>query len=97
MQTDKTLTVVAGLVIAATLVAQQEQPPAPAQPPAEQKKARPRRPPPPGVSTPGVKREMTTVTPVAVFTTGGNPDWQALTDDAVWVSAGQLEPSSGSM
>jgi YVTN family beta-propeller protein len=38
-----------------------------------------------------VKREMTTITPIAVFTTGGNPDWQALTDDAVWVSAGQLD------
>ncbi len=33
---------------------------------------------------------MSTITPVAVFQTGGNPDWQALTDDAVWVSAGRL-------
>src|SRR5271165_3383686 len=61
------------------------------QPPADNaKKQRPRRPPPPGVSTPGVKREMTTITPIAVFQTGGNPDWQALTDDAVWVTAGRL-------
>ena len=45
-----------------------------------------RRPPPPGVSTPGVKREMSTITPVASFPAEGSPDWQVLTDDAVWVS-----------
>jgi YVTN family beta-propeller protein len=37
-----------------------------------------------------VKREMSTITPVAIFTTGGNPDWQAVTDDAIWVTAGRL-------
>lgn len=46
------------------------------------------RPPKPGVSTPGVKREMSSITPVAVFTLGGTPDWQVLTDDALWVSNG---------
>lgn len=50
-----------------------------------------RRPPPPGVSTPGVKREMTAITPMAVFDAGsGSPDWQVLTDDSVWVANGPL-------
>jgi len=49
---------------------------------------RPRRPPKPGVSTPGVKREMSTLTPAAVFAIEGTPDWQVLTEDAVWVSNG---------
>lgn len=83
------------LIPLAGLLAWQQQPPVQDAPPATPpdgaaKKARPRRPPPPGVNTPGVKREMTTITPVAVFQTGGNPDWQAITDDAIWVSAGQL-------
>ncbi len=52
------------------------------------KKKRTKRPPPPGVSAPGVKREMTTITPVAVFDTGGTPDWQVVTEDAVWVANG---------
>jgi len=56
--------------------------------PSVQKKKGGKRPPPPGVSTPGVKRELAALTPVAVFTTGGTPDWQVLTDDAVWVSNG---------
>lgn len=52
---------------------------------------RARRPPPPGVSTPGVKREMTTITPLAVFDAGGgSPDWQVLIQDSVWVSNGPL-------
>ena len=70
--------------------APQAQAPSPAAtdaPPAPRKKGPPR-PPKPGVSTPGVKREMTTITPVAVFTTGGTPDWQVVTEDAVWVSNG---------
>jgi YVTN family beta-propeller protein len=49
----------------------------------------PRRPPPPGVSTPGVKREMSTITPVAIFDgESGAPDWQVLTDDSLWVANG---------
>lgn len=47
-----------------------------------------KRPPRPGVSTPGVKREIATITPVAVFPIEGTPDWQVLTDDAVWVANG---------
>jgi virginiamycin B lyase len=46
-------------------------------------------PPPPGVSDPGVKRALSTITPVAVFDTmSGTPDWQVLTDDALWVANG---------
>jgi virginiamycin B lyase len=48
------------------------------------------RPPRPGVSTPGVRREMSVITPAFTFTLGGAPDWQVLTDDAVWVSNGPL-------
>src|SRR5579883_940401 len=54
-----------------------------------QKKRAPR-PPLPGVSTPGVKREMSGLKPEAVFTLGGAPDWQVLTDDAVWLSNAPL-------
>ena len=57
-------------------------------PPAAEKKERPKRAPRPGVSTPGVKREMTTLTPAAVFPVPGTPDWQVMTEDAVWVSNG---------
>ena len=46
------------------------------------------RPPKPGVSTPGVKREMSALTPDAVFPIEGTPDWQVLTADAVWVTNG---------
>ncbi len=46
-------------------------------------------PPPPGVSTPGVKRELISITPLAIFDAGsGTPDWQVLTEDAVWVTNG---------
>ncbi len=47
-----------------------------------------KRPPRPGVSTPGVKRDIAGVTPLAVFPIEGTPDWQVLTDDAVWVANG---------
>jgi virginiamycin B lyase len=59
-------------------------------PPNPEQKKKGKRPPPPGVSTPGVKREMSTITPMAVFTTGGTPDWQVVTDDAVWVANGPM-------
>ena len=60
-----------------------------APPPAEKKGGgRPARPPRPGVSTPGVKREMSTITPAAVISVPGTPDWQVMTEDAVWVSNG---------
>ena len=42
----------------------------------------------PGVSTPGVKREMSAMQPQAVFPVEGTPDWQVITDDAVWVTNG---------
>jgi virginiamycin B lyase len=46
-------------------------------------------PPRPGVSAPGVKRELSSIHPAAVFDAGsGTPDWQVLTDDAVWVANG---------
>src|SRR5262245_53770621 len=61
----------------------------PQQPAAEApKKGGAKRPPRPGVSTPGVKREMSTITPVGVFPVEGVPDWQVVTEDAVWVSNG---------
>ena len=47
---------------------------------------RAKRPPRPGVSTPGVRREMSSITPDAVFPVEGSPDWQVATEDAVWVS-----------
>jgi hypothetical protein len=60
----------------AVLLAQEAQPPAPATP-------RPERPPRPGVSTPGVKRDISTLKPIAVFPAEGTPDWQVVTEDAV--------------
>jgi len=58
-----------------------------AQDAAPQQQKRPPRPPKPGVSTPGVKREMAAIKPDAVFAVEGAPDWQVLTDDAVWVTS----------
>jgi YVTN family beta-propeller protein len=40
------------------------------------------------VSTPGVKREIGAIKPIAVFPVEGTPDWQVVTDDAVWVTNG---------
>src|SRR5262245_13017288 len=51
----------------------------------QQKSARPPR---PGVSAPGVKRDIATITPIAVFPVEGTPDWQVVTPDAVWVANG---------
>ena len=46
-------------------------------------------PPRPGVGTPGVKRELSSIHPVAIFDAGsGTPDWQVLTDEALWVANG---------
>jgi virginiamycin B lyase len=64
-----------------TLLHAQDAPP----PPPQQK--RPPRTPKPGVSTPGVKREMSAIKPDAVFPVEGAPDWQVLTEDAVWVTS----------
>ena len=49
---------------------------------------RPPRPPRPGVKAPGVQRPMTNIKPVAEFPVAGVPDWQVVTEDAVWVSNG---------
>jgi YVTN family beta-propeller protein len=54
--------------------------------PDSQKKQRPKRLPRPGVSTPGVRREMSSIKPDAVFQAEGSPDWQTTTQDAEWVS-----------
>jgi virginiamycin B lyase len=68
------------LILAMSLVAfAQDAPP--------QQQKRPPRPPKPGVSTPGVKREMAAIKPDAVFPVEGAPDWQVVTDDAVWVTS----------
>lgn len=64
------------------------------------KKGGGRRTPPPGVSTPGVRRDMAAITPDAVFPIEGTPDWQVVTEDAVWVTNGpkntvhRLDPKS---
>ena len=51
----------------------------------------PRKPPPkPGVSAPGVKRDVASIEPAAVFHVGGAPDWQVVTEDAVWISNAPL-------
>src|SRR5579872_4129905 len=47
---------------------------------------RPPRPPKPGVSTPGVRREISAIQPLAIFPVEGSPDWQVVTAEAVWVS-----------
>jgi virginiamycin B lyase len=54
--------------------------------PGAQKKQRAPRTPRPGISTPGVRREMSGIKPEAVFMTEGSPDWQVSTEDAEWVS-----------
>jgi virginiamycin B lyase len=63
-----------------------QDPPPPDSAGAPKKGPRQPRPPKPGVSTPGVKREMTAITPDAVFPVEGTPDWQVITEEAVWVS-----------
>jgi len=35
-----------------------------------------------------VKRDIAAITPIAVFPVEGTPDWQAVTEDGVWVSNG---------
>ena len=41
-----------------------------------------------GVTKPGVQRQISTITPQAVFPVEGTPDWQVVTQDAVWVANG---------
>ena len=52
-----------------------------------QQQQRTPRAPKPGVSTPGVRREMTSITPDAIYMVPGNPDWQVSTEDAQWVTS----------
>ncbi len=51
-------------------------------------KGKRQRPPRPGVATAETRREMADLTPIAVFPVPGTPDWQVVTEDAVWVSNG---------
>lgn len=82
------------------LGAQEAAAPAPAKQDAKQ---RAKRPPRPGVSTPGVKRDMEAIKPIAVFPVEGTPDWQVVTTDAVWVANGpkntihKLDPKSNTV
>jgi virginiamycin B lyase len=86
-QTPKRALCFAPLIVLATVVAfAQDPPPPPAQPDAARKRTPP--PPKPGVATPGVRREMSALKPAAVFPAEGTPDWQVITDDAVWVTNG---------
>jgi virginiamycin B lyase len=64
------------------------QDPPPVAPAAAAAAKRPPRPPKPGVSTPGVRREMSAIQPIAAFPVEGTPDWQVITEDAVWVTNG---------
>ena len=45
--------------------------------------------PPPGSAT-AARRPMTALKPDATFQVGGDADWMAVSDDAVWVSTGSL-------
>ena len=61
------------------------------------------RPPRPGVATPGVKRDIAVIKPLGVFAVPGNPDWQVVTKDAVWVTSsrknivGRLDPKTNTV
>ena len=79
---------VSALVVLGSVVMAAQEPAAPSAPPEPSQTARPQRPPRPGVPTPGVKRDIAAIKPIAVFPVEGVPDWQAVTDDAVWVSNG---------
>src|SRR6202521_5454698 len=47
-------------------------------------------PPRPGVTTPGVRRSMSDVHPLATFAVEGEPDWMVVTEDAVWVTSSNV-------
>src|SRR5215472_3767813 len=44
----------------------------------------------PGVNTPGVRRLMSDLHPLATFALDGHPDWMVVTDDAVWVTSSNV-------
>jgi virginiamycin B lyase len=71
-----------GLSLCTTMLVAQAPSPAPAA-------STPPRPPKPGITTPGVKRDITAIKPLGVFPVPGNPDWQVVTKDAVWVTSGR--------
>ena len=77
----------AGIALSLVALAQQpaDTPPAATNPPAATRKKE--APPLPGVSTPGVRREMSAIQPLAAFPVEGAPDWQVVTEDAVWVTS----------
>jgi YVTN family beta-propeller protein len=84
----RTFVAVAVIGVTALLVSAQDSQSPATEGDAAKKKGGSKRPNRPGVSTPGVRREMTSITPLAVFPAEGTPDWQVLTDDAVWVTNG---------
>src|ERR1700687_3705093 len=47
-------------------------------------------PPRPGGATPGVRRLMADVHPLATFAVEGEPDWMVVTEDAVWVTSSNV-------
>jgi streptogramin lyase len=99
----KLLPLILGAAIPLLIAFAQDPAPPQAAAPDAPKKGGGKRPPRPGVSTPGVKREMSTITPTAVFPVEGVPDWQVVTEDAVWVSNGpkgtlhRLDPKSNTV
>ncbi len=89
------------VVVAATLVGQGfAQAPTASTAPAAQPHPRVRAPK-PGVTTPGVVRPMTDLTPLASYTVEGAPDWSIAAGRALWVSSSrvnhvvQLLPGTG--
>jgi streptogramin lyase len=89
----RSIAVLRGLAIAALCLSllsmtSEAQGPSPAAP-ATAPQGAPARPPKPGVNTPGVKRDIATIKPLGVFPVPGNPDWQVVTPDAVWVTSGR--------
>ena len=86
MRKNKLFLIAAGLGLGCGLFLVTAQIPEGTQAPDAKKKSK--RPPRPGVTTPGVRREMSSITPLAVFDTGGTPDWQVVTNDAIWVANG---------
>ena len=50
----------------------------------------PAQPPRPGVTTASARRSMANVHPDATFAVEGEPDWMAVTDDAVWVASSNV-------
>lgn len=42
------------------------------------------------MNTPGVRRAMADIHPLATFEVAGSPDWMVVTDDAVWVTSASV-------